>query len=274
MIIAVDTGGTKTLIESFDESGNKTYVAKFPTPRDTSDYISKISETISTHCDVEEVDAIAIALPGPIRGNILTRSRNLGWENVDIASQLRELFGASPMILIGNDADIAGLAETRALDATPTTSLYVTLSTGIGAGLCHNGRLSEATAILEAGRMWLHHDSKLGRWEDFASGREFYERTGQYGKDCTNEAIWEDYAERVSAGLLALIPLFEPEHVIIGGSMGTHYQKYARYLDEVLNRSIPHHMQYTTISQAKHPEEAVIHGCYYYAIDTLADKSA
>lgn len=273
MIIAIDTGGTKTLIESFDETGGKTYVAKFPTPRDTSDYIAKICETISTHCDVETVDAIAIALPGPIRGNILTRSRNLGWENIDIASQLRQMFGASPAILVGNDADIAGLAETRALDDTPLTSLYITLSTGIGAGLCHNGHLSEATAILEAGRMWLQHDGKLERWEDFASGRNFYERTGQYGKDCTDETLWKDYAERVAAGLIALIPLFEPERLIIGGSMGTHYGKYASFLDKALKRNIPHHMKQTVISQAKHPEEAVIYGCYYYAIDTLADKS-
>lgn len=274
MIIAIDTGGTKTLIESFDEDGAKTYVAKFPTPRDTTDYISKISETVSTHCDITTVDAIAIALPGPIRGNILTKSRNLGWQNVDIAGQLSQLFGTSTPIMVGNDADIAGLAEARSLEPAPFTSLYITLSTGIGSGICHDGHLSEATAILEAGRMWLHNNGRLERWEDFASGKNFFERTGQYGKDCDDKAIWKDYAARVSCGLVTLIPLFEPDRVVIGGSMGTHFAKYEQYVRELLDETIPQHMKHTTLSQAKHPEEAVIYGCYYYAVDTLADQKA
>ena len=39
MIIAVDTGGTKTAIASFNNSGEITSCTKFPTPKSTQEYI-------------------------------------------------------------------------------------------------------------------------------------------------------------------------------------------------------------------------------------------
>lgn len=269
MIITVDTGGTKTLIESFDENGAKTYLDKFPTPRDVDEYVARVSQVITEKTDPGTVEALAIAAPGPIKGDTLLRSPNIGWEDVDLPSKFRPHF-ASARIFFANDADMAGLAETRALDATPTTSLYVTLSTGIGTGLCHNGKLTEATAVFEGGRMRLMYDGKLQHWEDFASGRNFYERYHQYGADVEDPEKWQDFAERAATGFYALIPLIEPDQIIIGGSMGTHFHKYGHFLQDALNRVIPNHMKHTTVSPAKHPEEAVIYGCYYYALDKLA----
>lgn len=269
MIITVDTGGTKTLIESFDENGAITYLDKFPTPRDVNEYVTRVTQTITDKTSPGSVEAISIAAPGPIKGDLLIRSANIGWENVDLPSLFRVHF-PSTRIFFANDAELAALAETRALDTTPTTSLYVTLSTGIGTGLCHNGKLSDATSVLEGGHMLLSYDGKLQQWEDFASGRNFRDRYNQYGSEVDDPEKWRDYAERAAVGFYALIPLLKPDRVIIGGSMGTHFHKYGDFLNETLNRTLPEHMTYTTVSPAQHPEEAVIYGCYYYALDKLA----
>ena len=269
MIITVDTGGTKTLIEAFDENGNKTFLDKFPTPRDVDEYVAQVSQAIIEKTDTGSIEALSIAAPGPIKGDVLLRSPNIGWENIDLPSKFRTHF-ASTRIFFANDADMAGLAETRALDNVPTTSLYVTLSTGIGTGLCHDGRLSEATAVFEGGRMRLHYDGEWQHWEDFASGRNFRDRYNQYGSEVDDPEKWQDYAERAAVGFYAMIPLIEPDRIIIGGSMGTHFHKYGHFLLDALNRVIPGHMKRTTVSPAKHPEEAVIYGCYYYALDKLA----
>lgn len=271
MIVAVDTGGTKTLIELFDTRGKKHFVDKFPTPRDTHEYIQKVSQTIAHHTEPGDVDAIVVALPGPIRDNVLLRSKNLGWGRFDVLGALKVRF-PSTKVFIGNDADLAGLAETRALEKTvhPEVSLYLTLSTGIGGGLCFRGRLFPGLARFEAGSMRYEYDGELERWEDFASGRNFYERYKKFGHEVEDADKWQDYAERVSVGLLGLIPLLEPDTLIIGGSMGTHYKKYASFLDQILQEKIPKHMKNVKISQAKHPEEAVVYGCYYHALDELA----
>ncbi len=269
MIIAVDTGGTKTLIEAFDSQGEKTHIVKFPTPRDPEEYIEQLTSVVSDFVGERKLDAIAIALPGTIRGQQLSRAGNLGWENIDVITHLQPTF-PSTLIVIGNDADIAGLAEMRSFDNVPQTGLYVTLSTGVGTGICFAGQLDEATAIFEAGAMHLDYDGAVQRWEDFASGKNFYERYKKFGADIDDPAVWRDYADRVSRGLQALIPIFEPNRVVIGGSMGTHFAKYDSFLLDALRQTIPTYLERTQISQANHPEEAVINGCYYYAVDQLA----
>ncbi len=189
----------------------------------------------------------------------------------DVLGALQVRF-PSTKVFIANDADLAGLAETRALEKSkhPEVSLYLTLSTGIGGGLCFKGRLFPGLARFEAGSMRYEYDGSLQRWEDFASGRNFYDRYHKFGHEVDDEDKWRDYATRVSVGLLGLIPMFEPDALIFGGSMGTHYAKYDHFLEEILHEKIPVHMKNVTISQAQHPEEAVIYGCYYYALDELA----
>jgi glucokinase len=69
-----------------------------------------------------------------------------------------------------------------------------------------------------------------------------------------------------------LIPLLEPQTIVIGGSMGVHFAKYAHFLQEILDQAITKHMTNTRIIQADMPEEIVIYGCYYYGKDFLATQ--
>lgn len=273
MIVAVDTGGTKTLIATFDRDGTTNILEKFPTPRDTTEYAKTVADQILKHCEPGEVDAICVAAPGPIDSNILQRAKNLGWQTVDISRLLASRFPSTP-IYIGNDADLAGISEARRLGDQPGRCLYVTLSTGIGAGLSYDGKLLPGFGRFEAGWMHLLYDGKFQEWEDFASGSSFYKRYGQYGSEVNDPDKWHDFAKRASSGLAVLIPMFQPNTVIIGGSMGTHFTKYSSFLRQELESVIPSFMAETDIVQAKHPEEAVIYGCYYYAIDQLAIAEA
>lgn len=269
MIIAVDTGGTKTLIEAFNTEGTKTHIVKFPTPRDPREYLAQLTEHIKSYAGERPIDAITVALPGIIRGHELEWAPNIGWRDLDIIAALQPSF---PGVLLstGNDADIAGLAEMRSFDSAPGTGLYVTLSTGVGTGICFDGQLDPLTSVFEGGHMMLQFEGKPQRWEDFASGKNFYERYGKLGADIDDPEVWRDYANRVTAGLQVLLPVYRPERVVIGGSMGTHFAKYRDFLTEQLSQTVPDFVPRIPITQAKHPEEAVIYGCYYYAVDQLA----
>lgn len=269
MIIAVDTGGTKTLIARFDNEGEPTVITKFPTPRDQQTYIDSVTAAVKDAVGSEPVDAFVIALPGPIRRGILQRSPNIGWQQFDVVAAMKQHFPDS-LVAISNDADLAGIAEARAL-TNPGLCLYVTLSTGVGTGITFDGKLLPQLERFEGGSMRIEYGGERQRWEGVASGKSFYERYHQYGSDVDDPEKWQDFAQRAASGLMALIPLLEPNHVVIGGSMGTHYAKYGSYLQTILDESIAKHMTDVTISQAKHPEQAVIYGCYYHAIDQLAD---
>lgn len=272
MIVTIDTGGTKTLIASFTGAGEKRIITKFPTPRDVTEYLEAVVSAIRESTDVSTIRAIAVAIPGPIRDQKVLRTPNIGWSDFDVISDLGAYFPGVPMFL-QNDAALAGLAEAREFDPAEL-SVYVTLSTGAGGGISYNGHLFPEFDRFEVGSMRVEYEGRLQRWEDVASGKSFYERHSQYGSDVDDPVIWQDYAERVAVGMQILISLLEPDHLIIGGSMGTHYAKYADKLHAILDERIAKHMAATTISQAVHPEEAVIYGCYYYALDNLADQRA
>ncbi|MCA9338916.1 ROK family protein [Candidatus Saccharibacteria bacterium] len=267
MLITVDTGGTKTLVADFDKSGRLGKSHKFATPKDRQEYLKELIGVIRANYSTE-LDGIVVAVPGIVKNNIATWCANLGWQNFDIANVLKKEFSCP--ILLENDANLAGLAETKMLSLTPETSLYVTISTGIGTGIIINEKIEPALSSSEGGHALVEYDGLVREWESFASGRAIYETYGKYGKDIHNSKIWERIADKISRGFLPIIPFLQPDVVIIGGSMGTHFERYSKELEKILKYRLPEHIICPDIIQAKHPEEAVIYGCYYYGIDKLA----
>ena len=67
MIIAVDTGGTKTLVASFDKHGVLGPQIKFETPKDPIEYVKLLQSTIQQNYSGKLVDAIVVAIPGIIK---------------------------------------------------------------------------------------------------------------------------------------------------------------------------------------------------------------
>lgn len=263
MIIAVDIGGTKTLVASFHGGRSVSNEERFPTPKDPREFLSQLMAVLDRF-DAANAQAICVAAPGIIEddGTIL-RCSNLPWENFELQMLLSEKYSCP--IYINNDAKLAGLAETHSLPEVPRTSVYVTVSTGIGTGIVTHGKLDDALRNSEGGYMILQTPEGFMPWEKFASGRAIKEHFGKMAADITDPADWREIVERLALGFETLIPLLQPEVVIIGGSIGTHFSKYGHLLTEVLRHRIPHYINMPQIIQAQHPEEAVVYGCYYYA---------
>lgn len=273
MLVTVDTGGTKTLVASFSEKGVLGEQIKFATPQNPSDYVALLRQTLVETYGDQPVEAVVIALPGIVKNGVAIWCNNLKWKNFNAASALHGVLGDAP-ILIENDANLAGLAETRALRTIPSMSLYVTVSTGIGTGITTNGHIDPGLRYSEGGRALVEFDGIVREWESFASGRAIHDSYGKYARDITSKRTWNQIADRISRGFLALIPTLQPDIIIIGGSIGTYFDKYGDQLHNILKEKLPPHIPVPKIIQAKHPEQAVIYGCYYYALDTLTDTPA
>lgn len=269
MIVAVDTGGTKTLVTSFDARGKMGESFRFPTPSMPDEYLATLTEFLHDHFVDKKVEAVVIGAPGIVRNNILTwAGGNLSWENLDIASAVSHALDRPAWL--ENDANLAGLAETRALKNIPETSLYITVSTGIGSGIILNGSIDEPLGDSEVGHMQLEYDGRLQEWEKFASGKAIKNIYGMYARDIHDLKVWKQIAERISRGLLAIIPTLRPDVVIIGGSIGTYYDHYGVELKRILRECLQPHIAVPELRKAIHPEEAVVYGCYYYAKDKLS----
>lgn len=271
MLVTVDTGGTKTLIAEFKQDGSINESFRFPTPKNQHEYVAILRETIQKHFSDEPVEAIVVALPGIIKDGVAVWCNNLGWKDFDAYSAFTGVLGRTS-VLIENDANLAGLAETRILDPMPMSSLYVTISTGIGTGVITNGRIDPGLRYSEGGRALVEFEGVVREWESFASGKAIRAIYGKYARDITNQSTWKQIADRISRGFLAIVPIIQPDTIIIGGSIGIHFDHYGPQLEAILREKLPPHIPCPRFRQAKHPEEAVIYGCYYYALDYLAGR--
>lgn len=269
MLVAVDTGGTKTLVASFNRNGTLGEQIKFPTPQDPAEYTKALRSLLKETYSKEHVDAIVVALPGIVKNGVAIWCNNLKWSNFDAAKALRGVLGDHVPVLIENDANLAGLGETRMLKHTPYQSLYVTVSTGIGTGVTTEGHIDPGLRYSEGGRALIEYDGVVREWEDFASGQAIYKAYNKFARDITSKRTWDQIADRISRGFLAVIPIMQPDVIIIGGSIGTYFEKYAPQLENILKEKLPAHIPCPKFIQAKYPEQAVIYGCYYYALDNL-----
>ncbi len=273
MLITVDTGGTKTLVASFSSKGVLGPQFKFETPQDPIQYIHTLQKILTDNFSNKSVRAIVVATPGIIKnGIVIWGGGNLPWKNFNLVAELKGTLGNTP-IFIENDANLAGLAETKMLKTIPAQSIYVTISTGIGTGITTDGHINAALRNSEAGHALVEFDGIVREWESFASGKAILNVYGKYAREITSVRTWNQIADRISRGFLALIPILQPDIIIIGGSIGTYFEKFGTQLKNILKEKLPAHIPCPNIVQAKYPELAVIYGCYYYAIDILKAKS-
>lgn len=271
MIVTIDTGGTKTLVSSFGLNGKMGQSIKFPTPVNPDEYVAQLKDIVHTQYSHAEVDVIILAIPGVIDNGVVKWCGNLPWRNIDFGKRLKNLIPGVPLF-IENDAKLAALGETRSLPTIPDSAFYVTISTGIGGGLVVNGQLDHGMRFSEIGHIPLEFDGKVRIWESFASGHAIVETYKKFARDITSERTWRQIADRMSRGFLVVIPTIQPDVIIIGGSVGSYFERYASYLTALLTERLPDHIPCPKFVKARHPEEAVIYGCYYYGKDYLTRK--
>jgi glucokinase len=266
MLIAVDTGGTKTLIAGFKPDGSVVVEHKFPTPHDTAEYITTLKRELEIIATGHPVEGIVIALPGIIKDGVAVWCNNLKWKNFDVAAALNGVLGGVP-IHVENDANLAGLAEARQLAEPATLCLYVTVSTGIGSGIIANNTIQPALRNSEIGRSLVEYAGHVQEWEHFASGSAIVRVYKKYARDIKSKRSWKSIADRISRGFLATIPVLQPDVIIIGGSIGTYFEQYEAELNKLLKAQLPDHIPLPLIRQAVHPEYAVVYGCFYHGSD-------
>lgn len=271
MIITVDTGGTKTLVTSFLDDGSVANSTKFPTPQDKTEYINQLIDTLKNGGYLDQpIEAVVMAMPGVLEDDIVVRSpRHLQWmPGLNVKESLRGIIGDTPIEIL-NDATVGGFGAVRLHESTPPLAVYVAIGTGIGTGIVLDGKIDVGLNNSEAGQSVFEYDGAIEEWERFASGSAIFRTYGQYARDITDSEIWKDIADRISRGLLSLVPILQPDVIIFGGGIGAHFDKYKDALNSILDEKLSPVVARPMLVQAKNTEEIVVYGCYYYARDIL-----
>jgi predicted NBD/HSP70 family sugar kinase len=90
------------------------------------------------------VIAVGVQVPGIADGSLIRESVQLGWTDVDLSRELRDVVDA-PIHLV-NDADAEALADSTASDDFGANQLFVSLSTGVGAAVIIDGDVVSGAA--------------------------------------------------------------------------------------------------------------------------------
>jgi predicted NBD/HSP70 family sugar kinase len=265
MNLAIDVGGTKTLLAVFSEAGEVIAKQKIPTNHDYSKFLQSIKQVLSIDFKDHQFTHCCCAVPGTIDfdNGIALAFGNEDWRNIPIQKDLQNLL-PNLKVLIHNDAKLAALSEAKLLGGKYTKVLYLTISTGIGGGFIQNGKIDPDFENFEPGQMVFENAGQTKQWENFASGRALHAKYGKLASEIKDPNIWREYANSLANGFENLIATIKPDVIVVGGGVGAHLDSFSNDLVEELNKFNNPLVPIPPILKAQRPEEAVIYGCYEF----------
>ncbi len=147
--IGIDIGGTGIQVGVVTESFSIIREESIPTRKDLpfEEQVRLIAECVVSATEasghsVDDIESVGVGIPGIASfstGEII-KCTNMGWNHVPF----REVFQSflNKPVFIDNDANVAALAESVAgVSAGSSSSVFITIGTGIGSGIILNGRI-------------------------------------------------------------------------------------------------------------------------------------
>lgn len=174
-------------------------------PQPVADIVAEIARSF------EWTGPIGIGFPAPVKGGITMMAANVSdkWVGTNADELFTQRTGCPSTTV--NDADAAGLAEMKfgAGKGQPGTVIMITLGTGIGTAIFHDGKLLPNT---EFGHLDMNGKDAEHRASDAARQLE--------------DLSWKKYAKRLNKYLAAMENLFWPDLFIVGGGISKMSDKY------------------------------------------------
>lgn len=265
MYVAVDIGGTKTLLATFSDNGQLVQSTKFPTNgEDYQKFLDDLqAQANELSADQFTAGAAGIATVLDREHGLLTGGGNLSWRDEPIKKDLEAIFSCP--FAIENDAKAGALGEAIFVMDDYKKVLFVTIGTGIGTAYIVDGKIDLGLSDAGGAGMMIEYEDKIQPWEKFASGTAIVERYGKRAADITDPATWQKIVEALSLGFLDLLGVVNPDVIIIGGGVGSHFDQFGDLLEAELEKYQTELLRIPTLRPAQKPEEAVIYGCYQLA---------
>ena len=263
--VGVDIGGTNLKAGLVDESGvllatQKMKVASIADDEGLAWTVASLVQELActVNIPVSDVASVGVGVPGTveIRSGSINYTCNLPLRNVP----LRKLFHRylSIPLYIENDANCAALAE-YLVGAGRDSKRFVTvtLGTGVGAGIVHNGKIYHGANGMagEVGHMVIQRDGlpcpcgRRGCWEQYASATALKRFTAEAlaahpdsilaqvvaeneGRvsgqsafiaarrgDPVGQQVCDEYVDYLACGVVNVVNIFQPDTLAIGGGV-------------------------------------------------------
>lgn len=228
---AIEAGGTKMVCAVADEQLGMIAQTEIPTttPEET---LARLFDFFDDY----SLKAMGVGSFGPIGidptkdnyGYILETPK-IGWANIDFLGKLKKRY-AIPFVWT-TDVNAAAYGELKHGSAKGKSScIYLTVGTGIGAGVVLDGAIFQGRAHPEMGHIRVKRhpdDSYEGTCpyhadclEGLAAGPSLEARTGIKGQELAqDDPVWEIQAYYIAQALMNYTLTLAPEKIILGGGV-------------------------------------------------------
>lgn len=251
MYLAVDIGGTKTLVALFSKRGRVLRRIKFKTSWQKERFVRELTRVLSQFTKYQ-LSAVVVAVPGVVQKNCSIRLGNRDWGNFSLVETMQNLFSCP--IYFENDANLASVYESHRL---PGKTIFLTFSTGIGGGIAERGRILPESDSFEPGHKIYTHAGKTCEWEDIAASSAMEKAFHvDAATNLRGKKMMMEIAARVYLGLPDIVSEYQPNTIILGGPLGKIFKLYTKYLPKIDG---------VKYRRPRRPLESVIYGCYLFA---------
>jgi predicted NBD/HSP70 family sugar kinase len=213
--------------------------------RDAAAVCAEVKEALAEVCSpvLDRVRTVAVSVPGTVTGETLVEAPNLGWRELNLVDLLLPDELSSQPFLLGNDANLAALGESRRGAAVGIgTSLHIYMHSGVGGALISDGALLTGASGMagEFGHLPFGPKARrcrcgaLGCWNTLLDGRAFARALGcsesadeisliastlaaaaeRPGRERT---VARRVGDALGRGIAGLVNALDPDAVILGG---------------------------------------------------------
>lgn len=263
--IGIDIGGTNLKAGLVDETG-QLLVTRSMKIKEIADEESLTDTLVALTLDlaadaavpVEQIEAVGAGVPGvvDIRTGSIVYTCNLPLRDVPLRKLFRRRLGLH--LYVENDANCAALAEYHLGAGRESKRLVtITLGTGIGAGVVHNGKIFHGGNGMagEVGHTCIDYQGlpcpcgRRGCWEQYASASALKRFTAQAVQgnpesilarivrendghvsgrsafeaarlgDRVGQQVCDLYIGYLAAGIANVVNIFQPDTLAIGGGV-------------------------------------------------------
>lgn len=259
MFLGVEIGGTKLQLGVCDSRGRLKVLERRS--------VERIKGAAGIRAQIEQlappllkrVQAIGVGFGGPVdtgTGRAVRSLQIAGWDRFPVKQWFARKFGLP--VFVDNDQNCAALAEaTVGAGKGLRRVFYVTVGTGVGAGLVIDGELYNGRyGAAEIGHTWVDGHEL----ESVASGLAI-----ERGVSTVAEA-----GRYVGVAIANVIALVNPEVVIVGGGVSLAGEKFFRPLRAAVRRHVfPVFRENYRIVPPALGEKVVVVGAALYALSRL-----
>ncbi len=269
-IAGIDIGGTQTrcAIASEDDPRQIIFQTSAPSPQQGPDAVLDLAAKLINDGieDSDSLTAIGCVAPGMANtqtGTILRAANLNGWNKVPLTLGLEERIQGS--VVIENDVNAAAIAEAEySITSTNSPIVYLTISTGIAAGIIVNGQVvrganysaGEVGGMVPSpdflGQLWQpggcteRYSSGSGlanQWAEIHGGKRDSSRAVEVFKaadagDHKAKTLISRATDYIAQCAIGLSCVLDPEIIIIGGSIGQSRPEILDHIKQELDNAV------------------------------------